>query len=126
MAVATSRTEIRGGVSSVIQIRLTGCPRSAASCAGMPSPEEAAMASSYGTAAVLGTAFPGAFEPMIRLQLNNVCYKLAQSVLARPRTFQALLLGLAEVHSDRVHGAGEPGSAEASGWKRAALGVLIL
>ena len=51
---------------------------------------------------------------MIRSQFNSVCYKLAQSVPARPRTFQALLLGLAEVHSDRVHGAGEPwGGAEA-------------
>ena len=56
----------------------------------------------------LGFALPVAFEPMIRLQFNSVCYKLAQSVPARPRTFQALLLGLAEVHSDRVHGAGEP------------------
>ena len=56
----------------------------------------------------LGIALPGVFEPMIRLQFNNVCYKLAQNVLARPRKFQALLLGLADVHSDRVHGVGEP------------------
>ena len=54
----------------------------------------------------LGITFPGAFEPMIRLQFNNVCYKLAQSAPARPRTFQALFLGFAEVHSVRVHGAG--------------------
>ena len=56
----------------------------------------------------LGSALHVAFEPMTRFQCHSVCYKLAQSVLARPRTFQALLLGLAEVHSDRVHGAGEP------------------
>ena len=52
VAVATSMREMRGGVPSVIWIRLTWCPRSAASCAGMPSPEEAAMASYYGIAAV--------------------------------------------------------------------------
>ena len=55
----------------------------------------------------LGSASHVAFEPMTRLQCHSVCYKLAQSVLARPSTFQALFLGFAEVHSDRVHGAEE-------------------
>ena len=56
----------------------------------------------------LGIELHVVFEPMTRLHCHSVCYKLAQSVLARPRTFQALLLGLAEVHSDRVHGVGKP------------------